>query len=149
MLSFRNFDTVLRSANFNDVQDPANLRGRNYDNQNGWIVDNGESLADGSRYWKQHPDGAGYYRGFWPLREENNNVTGGYVVISHRCFVLQVTRGGVYNYCNDLNTQMQGVIIRLREKIKLGEITPDEAVPMLKRDYDRILAEALDRARRR
>jgi len=28
MLSFRNFDTVLRSANFNDVQDPTNLQGR-------------------------------------------------------------------------------------------------------------------------
>jgi len=150
MLGFRSFDTVCRSANFNDVQNPADLV---WLSQNGWIVQNygnlDEGLKSNSSQWKQHPDGAGYYRGFWPLRGENTRVIGNYVEITHRCFVLQINRNGVSTYCDDLNNTMKEVIIRYRERIKLGEITVDQATSLLKRDYDRILREALDRARKR
>ena len=150
MLGFRDFETVCRSANLNNVQNPENLG--SWGHENGEIVQNYGNLADGSRYndpWKQHPDGAGYYRGFWPLHGENRNVTGNHVEITHRCFVLQISRNGVYEYCNDLNNTMKNIIIRLRERIKLGEITPTQAEPLLKREYDRILSEALDRARKK
>jgi len=151
ILGFRNFETVCRSANFNNVQNPADLG--NWSSQNGWIVQNYGNLEEGvSRYdgpWKQHPNGAGYYRGFWPLSEKNRYVIGDHVVVTRRCFVLQINRNGVNDYCNNLNNTMKGVVIRLRERIKLGEITPDQAEPLLESEYNRILAEALERARKR
>lgn len=159
MLEFRNFETVRRSANFNNVQNPTELRhGGSWGagTQNGWIVQNTTgNLEEGLRYsnspWKQHPDGAGYYRGFWPLRWEQSDweVLGRNVEITHRCFVLQISRNGVSDYCNNLNNTMKNIIIRLRERIKLGEITSAQAEPLLESEYNRILAEALDRARKR
>ena len=152
ILSFYTFETVCRTANFNDVQNPERLP-KNYD---GHIVEYTSLSGRITNEWKQHPDGVGFYRGFWPLRKENRGVTSDSVEISRRCFVygesgLTYSRGdgSIPDHCDNLNNQMKNAVIYIRERIKLGEITADQAASLLKRDYDGILAEALDRARKR
>ena len=69
-------------------------------------------------------------------------VTDDYVETVRCCFVLQSRQNGVKSYCDEVNNTMKNAVIRLRERIKLGEITANQATPLLKREYDRILAES-------
>jgi len=135
VLSFYTFDTVCRYADFYNVQNPDSVTYCG-------IAIHSDCLGDSYGVWKQHPNGIGYYRGFWPLREIDSH--GRNCEISSRCFVLGDKLSLPYWGYHAFNDKMNNAIILIRRKIALGETTPEEAVELLRKDYDKILAEALE-----
>ena len=79
--------------------------------------------------WERHPDGTGFYASWSPLQGQRYFVIGG---------------AEIYNQCRAWNETMRKAIVAKRERIKLGELEPDIAIELLKDEYEKLLAEALE-----